>query len=81
MVQSLHENQINGSYEAKESSEMIPVQGLSGEENLRHYGKYDEADDLLYHLELHKVEWSSIALKSKSVSRHLTAILKERNAP
>ena len=81
MVQSLHENQINGSYEAKESSEMIPVQGLSGEENLRHYGKYDEDDDLLYHLELHEIERSAIVDESESVSRYLATVFKERDAP
>ena len=81
MVQSLHENQINGSYEAKESSEMIPLQGLSREENLCHYGKYDEADDLLYHLELHEIERSAIVDESESVSRYLATVFKERDAP
>lgn len=60
---------------------MIPVQGLSGEENLRHYGKYDEADDLLYHLELHEIERSAIIDESESVSRYLTTVFKERDAP
>lgn len=60
---------------------MIPVQGLSGEENLRHYGKYDEADDLLYHLELYEIERSAIVDESESVSRYLATVFKERDAP
>lgn len=60
---------------------MIPVQGLSGEENLRHYGKYDEADDFLYHLELHEIERSAIVYESESVSRYLATVFKECDAP
>ena len=60
---------------------MVPVQVLSLKQYVGNNREDSETDTLLYHLELHKVEWSAIALKSKSVSRHLTAILKKGDAP
>lgn len=60
---------------------MIPVQGLSGEENLRYYCKDDETDDLLYHLELNEIERSAIINEAESVSRYLATVFKERDAP
>lgn len=77
----LHEDQIDGGYEAKERSEMIPMQGLSGEENLCHDGEYYEAYDLLYDLELHEIERTAIVYESDSVSRYLAAVFEKRDAP
>ena len=60
---------------------MVPVQVLSLKQYVGDNGEYSEADTLLYHLELHEVKRSAIALKTKAVGWHLTTILKKGDAP
>ena len=57
------------------------MQILALKEDIGDDGKYTETDALLDDLELNEIERTEIALESHSVGLHLTAILKERNAP
>ena len=60
---------------------MVPVQALSLEHHVRHYGEDYKTDALLYHLQLHKVERSAVVYKANAVCRHLAAILEEGYSP
>lgn len=60
---------------------MIPVKGLSGEEALRHYGEDTQADHFLDDLQLYESERSAVVNETKTVGRHLTAVLEERDSP
>ena len=60
---------------------MIPVQVLSLKHDIGDCRKYCKANAFLYDFELNKIERASIALKSHTVCRYLTAIFKERYSP
>ncbi len=60
---------------------MVPMQVLTLEQDIGYHGEYAQTDTFLYHLQLHKVERTAIALKTHAVGRHLAAILKKGNAP
>ena len=51
---------------------MIPMQRLATKDYGREESKDYQRDNLLYHLQLHKREWASVADESDSVGRDLT---------
>ena len=60
---------------------MIPMKGLPLEKNIGNRCKHSQTDTFLYHLELHQVEGTAIALKTHTVGGYLTAILKKGDTP
>ena len=57
------------------------MQLLSLKQDVGNDGKHRQADALLYHLQLHKVERSAVVYKANAVCRHLAAILEEGYRP
>ena len=77
----LHEDEVDGSNEADESSQMIPMKTLPLEEDVGYDGEDDEGNTFLYHLELNQREWSAIVHEAHAVGWHLTTVFKEGYRP
>lgn len=60
---------------------MVPVQILTLEQDVGYHGEHSQADALLYHLQLHQVEGTAVALETHTVGRYLAAILKKGYTP
>lgn len=60
---------------------MVPMEGLSAEEDDGEEGEDDERDDLLDDFELHEGEGAAVALEAEAVGGHLGAVLEEGHAP
>ena len=57
------------------------MQILPLKQDVGNHGKDGETDALLNDLQLHKIEWAAIAIKSHTVGWHLAAILEECYTP
>ena len=60
---------------------MIPLESLALEHHCDDDGEYGEGDDLLDNLQLHDIEWHSVAVEAEPVGRDLGAILEEGHSP
>ena len=60
---------------------MIPLDGLSLEQEGDDDGEHGQGDDLLDDLELHQVEGTAVALEADPVRRDGQAVLEEGDAP
>ena len=68
-------------YQAGESRQVIPLDGLSLEDENNDEGEYGERDDLLDYLELKEVERTPILLKPDAVGGDGKTVFKEGDAP
>ena len=75
------EHEEYSSYQAAECHKMVPLQGLTLEEDNGEESEDSDRDNLLYHLQLHKAEGTAIAHETDTVGRYLTGILKECQEP
>lgn len=80
-VALLQEHKEHRGNKAAEGYEVVPLQGLSTEEDDSEEGKDGDGDNLLYHLKLHQGEGTAIAYKTDTIGRHLTGILEEGQKP
>ena len=80
-VSLFHKHEIDGCYEAEECNEVIPMKWLSGKHALSYYREDDKTDNFLYYLQLDEVERTAVVNESDTVGWHLTAVLKEGDAP
>lgn len=76
-----HKHKIDGGYEAEECSCVVPVQTFVLEHQVGEDGEDYERYTLLYHLQLHQREGTSVANETDAVGRHLTAVFKESYEP
>ena len=60
---------------------MVPMQILSLKQYVDDYRKDRKTDTFLYHFQLNKIKRTTVSLKTETVCRHLTAVLKKSNAP
>ena len=81
MCELLQEYEEDGCNEASERNEMVPLQGLSLEEDNSEDRKDSDGDNLLDDFELHQRKSAAIANKTHTVCRNLTSVLKERQEP
>ena len=77
----LQEHKEHRGNKAAKGYEVVPLQGLSTEEDDSEEGEDGDGDNLLNDFELHEGEGSAIAYKAYAVGRHLTGILEERQEP
>ena len=76
-----HEDEIDGGNEAEEGGKVVPVEGLTLEEDVGNDGKDNQGNDFLNDLELNQGERTSVVLETYAVGRNLTTILEEGDAP
>lgn len=60
---------------------MIPMELLTLEENIRDDAEDDKRYDLLYNLQLHQRERTTVADESDTIGRHQEAVLDAGNCP
>ena len=60
---------------------MVPVQGLTLEEEVGDDAEDNQRDDFLDYLELHEGKRAAVADKADAVGWYLTAVLEEGDAP
>ena len=77
----LQEDEKDGKNEAAECGEMVPLQGLSLEQEHRDERKDRQGDDFLDDFQLHEVERTTVFRKTDAVGRHLGAVLEKSDAP
>lgn len=75
------EYEDDGSHQAEESGDVVPMKLLSREKEHRHDGEDGQCDDLLDHLELKKGKGAVILGVAYLVGRNHEAILYQSNAP
>ena len=76
-----HKYQIYGTDDEQESEDVVPMEVRALKQDVRDDTEYRNGYTLLNHLQLHNVERSSVGAEAQAVGRHLTAILKEGDAP
>ena len=60
---------------------MVPMKRLTLECRGTKQDENNQSNDLLYHLQLHQAERSSIVAKPNAIGRYLEAILKQGQEP
>lgn len=75
------EHKIDCQHETEESRYMIPLQLLPLKENIGNDTEDHEGDNLLDNLELHEGEGTSVALKTQTIGRYLTAVFQKGYEP
>ena len=60
---------------------MIPMEVSTLKHDIGDNAEYSQRYAFLYNLKLYEVKGTSVFYKSQSVGRHLTAVLKEGDAP
>ena len=60
---------------------MVPVQVCALKHDVGNDTEHSQRDALLYHFQLDEVKGTAVFYESQSVGRHLTAVLKEGDAP
>ena len=76
MYRLLHEHEINRENQTNECRQVIPMQSLALEEDRSKYGKDNQRNHFLNHLQLHKGERTSILYKTDSVGGNLEKVLR-----
>ena len=76
-----HKYEEDGQDKADECCKMVPLQSLVLEQQSDDNSKYREGDHLLYHFQLHYIEWTSILVETYSVGGDLGAVLEECDSP
>ena len=77
----LHEHQIDGADDEQERQDVIPVEVVALEHDIGHDSEHSQRDALLYDLQLHQVEGSTIVNESQPIGRHLATVFEEGDAP
>ena len=77
----LQEGEEDGEDQAGEGCEMVPVEGLSLEDEQDDDGEYGEGDYFLDDLELDQVEGTSVLSVSNAVGRNGEAVFEKGDAP
>ena len=76
-----HKYQIDGTDDEEERQDVVPVQVGALEHDVGNDAEDGQRDALLNDLQLNEVEGTAILYEANAVGRHLTAVLKEGDAP
>ena len=71
----LHKYKVNRCNQADKCCKVVPLQGLTLEEESGEDCEDNQRDNLLHNLELHQCKWASVAHKTYAVGRNLARIL------
>ena len=77
----LQEDEVYGGDKAEEGSKVVPLQGLSFEDQYSKDGEDGDGKHLLDNLQLHQGEWSAVALETDAVAVHLADVFGKGKEP
>lgn len=60
---------------------MIPMERFTSKYDCREECEHDERNNLLYHLELHECEWTSVTDKADAIGWNLTRVFSQGDNP